>query len=163
MTRMDEKVLIEYDWLNACHNINFAQRVLHSQFPDVIIPYLKQFQKKSEIICCGIQVIHDSCNHWIMASRIGCDTGKVNWYDSLYTHVNEQTKVVIISDLQKQEGTKDFGSFSIAVLIAFIFVKDPSSVHFSQPSMDITCGNASTLHIMLSFLNSDYTLTSFYG
>ena len=98
-----------------------------------------------------------------MASRIGCDTGKVNWYDSLYTHVNEQTKVVIISDLQKQEGTKDFGPFSIAVLIAFIFGKDPSSVHFSQPSMDIICGNVSTLHIMLSFLNSDYTLTSFYG
>ena len=98
ITRLDEELLIECDWLNDRH-INFAQRLLRSQFPDVMglgHTLLQAIPKEeSKKIRCGVQVIHDRANHWIVASSMGCEIGTVKVYDSLYIHVNEQTKVVI--------------------------------------------------------------------
>jgi hypothetical protein len=117
---------------------------LHSDYciPGVMGLGIPWFAKK---IHCGMQILHDRGNHWIVASSIGCEDGTVKVYDSLYTHVSERTKDVIRNlfhlatiknaDLQKQEGGKDCGLFSIAVVTLLLFGKDPSSVHFCQPSM----------------------------
>ena len=76
-----------------------------------------------------------------MSSNIGCDSGTVKVYDSIYTHVDEKSKVVIrnlfhlqsntsdcieIVPTKKQSGVRDCGLYAIAVATALLFGEDPS-------------------------------------
>ena len=62
-------------------HINFAQQVLHNQFPHVEgLGYtLLQGKERSQSqkIGHGLQIIFDKGNHWIVASNIGCDVGTI--------------------------------------------------------------------------------------
>ena len=53
LTKLDEDLLVECGWLNDRH-INFAQRLLRSQFPEVKVLEHKEESKKMR---CGVQVI----------------------------------------------------------------------------------------------------------
>lgn len=151
LTQLDRTSLIEGKMLNDRH-INFAQLLMHSQFPhaDGLTHTLLQDREKVEKIKQGLQIIFDRGNHWIVASNIGCDNGTVKVYDSLYTHVDEKSKAVIhnLFDLQcntsdcidivgikKQEGVKDCGLFAIAIATALLLGEDPATLHFKQSDM----------------------------
>ena len=74
--------------LNDRH-INCAQTMLRSQFPNAegLGHTLLQKRKPLTKIECGLQIIHDRGDHWIVASNIGCDRKVVQVYDSIYTAV----------------------------------------------------------------------------
>ena len=83
---------------------------------------------------------------WIAASSVGCMKDTVNIYDSLYTSLNETTKMAVSSlfhartnmemqPLQKQIGGTDCGVFAVTVITAIAHGKDPSQMQFKQDKM----------------------------
>ena len=83
----DRKVIVSDDMLNDRHT-NYAQTLLHYQFPLIEGLYNTLLQKKNQQqkIKCGIQIIHDRGNHWIIASIIDSDQS-VQIYDSVHSTV----------------------------------------------------------------------------
>ncbi len=145
LTEIDKKVLTECDLLNDRH-INFAQRLLRSQFPDAQgLGHTLLQQRKTRQIEQGLQIVFDRGNHWIVASNMD---GTVKVYDSIYTYIDGNTRKVIenlfcmpegfnieMLDIQKQKGVKDCGLFSIAIATALLFGEDPSNIRFNQVDM----------------------------
>ena len=95
LTEKDREAIVSDDLLNDRH-INYAQALLHYQFPQTEGLHNTLFQKKKwqQKIKCGIQIIHDRGNHWIVASTIDSDQS-VQVYDSVYSTVNAKTVDVI--------------------------------------------------------------------
>ena len=91
LTEKDREAIVSDDLLNDWH-INYAQALLHYQFPQTEGLHNTLFQKKKwqQKIKCGIQIIHDRGNHWIVASTIDSDQS-VQVYDSVYSTVNAKT------------------------------------------------------------------------
>lgn len=98
-------------------------------------------------INCGIQIIHDRGNHWIVASTINSEK-LVLIYDSVFSTVNNETAEVIknlfeirdkmridISKMQRQIGSQDCGIFAIAVSTVILNGLDVSQITFSQKEM----------------------------
>ena len=130
--------------------MNFAQRLLKKQFPDVNGLQNTLLQAKKKQVDAGglqrLQVIHSRGNHWIIASTVH-DEGpnKVMIYDSLYDNIDATTRS-IISDLfgsaampeivkvHKQQGLKDCGLFAVAFATAICF-KQELAVPFNQEIM----------------------------
>ena len=129
--------------------MNFAQRLLKKQFPDVNGLQNTLLQAKKQVDAGGLQrlqVIHSRGNHWIIASTVH-DEGpnKVMIYDSLYDNIDAGTRS-IISDLfgsaampeivkvHKQQGVKDCGLFAVAIATAICF-KQELAVPFNQEIM----------------------------
>ena len=129
--------------------MNFAQRLLKKQFPDVNGLQNTLLQAKKQVDAGGLQrlqVIHSRGNHWIVASTVH-DEGpnKVMIYDSLYDNIDAGTRS-IISDLfgsaampeivkvHKQQGVKDCGLFAVAIATAICF-KQELAVPFNQEIM----------------------------
>ena len=128
LTQMDKHELLNGK-LNDRH-INYAQRILHNQFPDTqglghTLVLKKKPPKKIE---SGLQIIHDRRDHWIVASNTGCNIDVVLVYDSVYTAVDQDTRKVILKlfqlssspvietvDMQKQKSARECGLFAIAV------------------------------------------------
>ena len=81
--------------LNDRH-MNYAQRILHNQFPDTegLGHTLLQKKKPPKKIKSGLQIIHDRGDHWIVASNIGCNSNvvRVHVYDSVFTAVEQDTR-----------------------------------------------------------------------
>ncbi len=145
---VDKKVLTECELLNDRH-INFAQRLLRSQFPGAQgLGHTLIQERKTRKLEQGLQIIFDSGNHWIVASNMDSENGTVKVYDSIYTYVDGNTRKVIenlfcmpegsnieMLDIQKQEGVKDCGLFSIAIATALLFGEDPLNIRFNQVDM----------------------------
>ena len=143
--------------------INVAQLLLKKQFPNLkgLQPTVYQQRKAQGNETSRVddddqqlQIIHCCGNHWIVASRVGCTKGTVNIYDSLYTSLDEPTKLLVsamfqsniqyIQPLQKQIGVTDCGLFAIAVITAIAYGTDPSQLQFKQEEMRkhlLTCFN----------------------
>ena len=85
--------------LNDRH-INYAQRLLHNQFPDAegLGHTLLQKRKPLKKIATGLQIIHDRGYHWIIAPNIGHDNVQV--YDSVYSVIEQDTREVILNLFQ---------------------------------------------------------------
>ncbi len=126
LTHIDKQELLNGK-LNDRH-INYAQRLLHNQFPDAegLRHTLLQKRKPLKKIASGLQIIHDRGDHWIIASNIGHDNVRV--YDSVYSVIEQDTRevslnlfqlpdspVIEIAEMQKQVGAKECGLFAIAV------------------------------------------------
>ncbi len=121
--------------LNDRH-INFSQRLLLQQCPGTEGLKCTLLQNKilKSKIKCGIQIIHDRGNHWLVASTLDSVNGNVVMiYDSVYSAVDEETKLTIqclfelaenpeykLMNMQKQVGGCDCGLFSIAIANALL-------------------------------------------
>ena len=77
----------------------------------------------------SLQILHINDNHWVVASTIDCPPeANILLYDSLYTTINNQTKLLLaelvhstkstftvgLANVKKQSGSKDCGLFSVA-------------------------------------------------
>ena len=74
LTETDRETIVSDDLLNDRH-INYAQTLLHNQFPltEGLHNTLLQRKKRQHRIKCGIQIIHDRGNRWVVASTIDTD------------------------------------------------------------------------------------------
>ena len=148
LAEKDREAIVSDDLLNDRH-INYAQALLHYQFPQTEGLHNTLFQKKKwqQKIKCGIQIIHDRGNHWIVASTIDSDQS-VQVYDSVYSTVNAKTvdainNTFVITDETKielkrtqiQDGSQDCGLFAIAIATALLNGLDMSQITFHQEDM----------------------------
>ena len=154
---LSDKVTIEEgSWLSDMH-IEFAQRLLRSQFTSIegLLNYTV-YQNKFNLDSTKkvLQVLHISGNHWVVVSNLQCDSEqKMYVYDSLYTGIIEETKTLIFQskqlqvcqfpEVQKQMGAMDCGVFAIATATSLLF-KVP--IAFTQ--------SLARLHLIKNFFNS---------
>lgn len=133
-------------------HVNFSQRLLKRQFPNLRGLQSTLYQQKSETEMSAtvkdqLQIIHCHSNHWIAVSSVGCMNGDVNVYDSIYSSLDENTKRMVcnlfhtntknikVQSMQKQVGGLDCGVFAIAVITSIAYDKDPSELRFDQKEM----------------------------
>ena len=95
---MDKQELANGNKLNDRH-INYAQKLLHNQFPKVggLGHTLLQNRRPTKKIQWGLQIIYDRGDHWVVASNIDCDDNNLQVYDSVYTSVEQDTREVIVN------------------------------------------------------------------
>ena len=123
--------------------------MLHNQFPltEGLHNTLLQRKKRQHKIKCGIQIIHDRGNRWVVASTIDTDH-TVQVYDSVYSTVDAKTvdvinNIFVITDetkidlkrLQIQDGSQDCGLFAIATATALLNSLDMSQITFCQKDL----------------------------
>ena len=115
--------------------INAAQKMLIVQFP--LLKGLRSILIQYRLGCWRnnyLQMVHCQSSHWILVSSIGCQHGEVKVYDSLYDRVDDATKrkiekifaskvKFVVPIVQKQQGYKDCGLFSIAFATHLAFGK----------------------------------------
>ncbi len=94
-----------------------------------------------------LQIIHSRGDHWTVASVNAIHPtppAKVTVYDSVYDSLDSETKATVtalfrmrfqMSRLQKQEGGRDCGLFTIAVSIALALNPNHSKMNFDQGAM----------------------------
>ena len=123
-------------WLTDIE-VNAAQALLHQQFPEVdgfqdtCLSQGNFFQPpRNEFI----QIFNVNQSHWIALSTVGCPSGHVNVYDSLYRHLHSDTRstiasllqsrdnvlTVVMPEVQKQSNGSDCGVYAIAFSTAIL-------------------------------------------
>ncbi len=149
LTLSDREMIMNAEKQLNDRHINFSQRLLLQQFPGTEGLKCTLLQNKilKSKIKCGIQIIHDRGNHWLVASTIDSVNGNVvKIYDSVYSSVHEETKLTIqclfelaenpeynFMNMQKQVGGCDCGLFSIAVATALL--QNDTEYAFCQSKM----------------------------
>ena len=95
LTETDKDAIVSGNLLNNQH-INYAQTVLHNQFPliEELHNTVLQRKKRQYIIKCGIQIIHVRGNHWVVTSTNNTDQ-TVQVFDLVYSTVDAKTVDVI--------------------------------------------------------------------
>ena len=125
--------------------INAVQKMLIAQFP--LLKGLRSTLIQYHLGCWTdnyLQIVHSRNSHWILVSSIGCQRGEVKVYDSLYDRVDDATKKKIektfgskvkfvVRIVQKQQGYKDCGLFSLAFATHLAFGK--TRFEFKQDCM----------------------------
>lgn len=115
----------------------------------------------------NIQILHTGRSHWACVSSIGCLSGHVNLYDSLYDdgitqEVEQQTndmlggRLVLVKpvSVQQQNNGSDCGVFAIAFATCLVFEVDPTHITFDVPKMRpylATCLRNSKISLLPSF------------
>ena len=101
----DRNVITSGEQLTDNH-INFSQLVLKKQFDKllglqstVLLSKLKALLPSTG----ALQVIHSRGNHWIVASTIGCSSGEVMVFNSLYSSIDQTTMKLPIRTEYKSE------------------------------------------------------------
>lgn len=83
-----------------------------------------------------MQIIHSRTNHWIVASTVGCSTGKALVFDSFYSSIDQATMNLIQqlfgADVQvklevtpRQQGGLDCGILAIAIAASLAYGQSP--------------------------------------
>ena len=121
--------------------INYAQKLLKSQFPGINGLCLTLLQSKigetKEPANNKLQIVHcRERNHWITVTTIGCEEGIVKAFDSLYCALDDPSTTIVLNMFQdkmdkppkikvirpqKQIGAKDCGVFAIAFATSLAF------------------------------------------
>ena len=121
--------------------INHAQKLLKSQFPEINGLHLTLLQSKinenKEPVNNKLQIVHcRERNHWITVTTIGCAEGIVKAFDSLYCTLDDPSTTIVLNMFQdktnqppkikvirpqKQTGAKDCGVFAIAFATSLAF------------------------------------------
>lgn len=133
--------------------INFSQRLLKSQFPEINGLESTLLQDKNHVSKqpnhSKLQIIHcKERDHWITATTIGCEVGVIKVYDSLYTTLDKPTSTVLANFFhsqdqlfkkrvirpQKQNGGSDCGVFAIAFATS-IAINHKVDMKFDQARM----------------------------
>lgn len=155
-----DKMKIESNDLLSDEHINYAQTLLHYNFPHIQGLQNPLFQNKQprQKIEQGVQIIHDRKNHWIATSTIGSDK-TVQVYDSIFSIVADATKKVIMNlfkasevevmKTEKQSGYQDCGLFAIATVTALLNGINVPKVMFAQTRM--------REHLLTCFVNRSMT------
>ena len=117
-------------------HVHCAQQLLKQQFPHLngLRPTVLQTKKSLGVrkpVPNQLQIIHSRGDHWTTVSNIGCRSGDVNVYDSVYKSTDKATGAVITNlfqssaiemvESQKQEGGTDCGLFAIATATALAY------------------------------------------
>ena len=93
-----------------------------------------------------VQIMHVRNNHWCVVSTVGCQSGVVRVYDSLYktlfkkteylmasmVHVPSSDLQIVMMDVEKQSNGSDCGVLAIAYVFDICSGMDPCSVRFDQ-------------------------------
>ena len=93
-----------------------------------------------------VQIVNIRNKHWCVVSSVGCDSGVVNVYDSLYSSVSNKTIHLIASmvysssstlevrmlDVAKQSNSSDCGILSIAYAFDLCSGYDPCEVKYDH-------------------------------
>lgn len=153
ITELDKETIFTGNLLNDRH-INFAQKLLRRQFPQVdgLFYTLLQCQKPKSKIKQGIQIIHDRGNHWVVASNFECSgSGVVQLYDSVYLSIDKKTEKVIknlfecssivLIDTQKQWEEKIVECLQLLLLqlLCLILQKDTTILLVKQSYVLMCC------------------------
>lgn len=136
--------------------IDAAQKILLKQFtdfngfqPTCFKQNLKHFKTVNENM---VQILHrgDIKNgHWFTISTVGCKDGNVNWFDSIYSDLDGESKNQICSivnhsgkqvkfhryPVQNQIGASDCGLFAIAFAVSICLGSNPSKFIYEQDKM----------------------------
>ena len=153
LTEDDKRVIIDCKMLQDQH-INFAQRLINQQFPNINGLQLSVMQDKpfKGSTRNALQIIHVRENHWIVAASHKAKV--IHVYNSAFSSL-DQTSAATVQNLfrcnlsnismvptQKQLGGSDCGLFAIANATAIAFGRDPSKEVYQQSLMRnhvITC------------------------
>lgn len=155
----EEKDIISSGGLLNDKIIDFAQALLVRQFCSSTLCGLQSslLQQSKNITPFPndkpvLQIVHcEKRKHWIVITNIkiggSCGYAKdVFVYDSLYTSIDFDTLSLLkkwfgvnvnvkLPSMQIQVGATDCGLFAIAVLVALLHNKDPSTIKFNQSLM----------------------------
>ena len=138
--------------------IDAAQAIMKDQFTDPKINGLqptlykqnvKHFKKVDKDM---VQILHrgsSGSGHWLTTSTLGCPEGSINVYDSIYTDLDQDTKIQICNILrhtgkcikfqnipvQHQVGGADCGLFAIAFAVSLCNGLNPEKLIFNQDKM----------------------------
>ena len=137
-------------WLNDLH-ISAAQQLLRTDFPNIqgLQSSLLGVHLKFQPINTNCVQILNFSGHWACVSTIGCTSGHVNVYDSLFStppsslvkqlcsllQLKESHVVVNMMSMQSQSGGSDCGCFAIASATALCHGQNPSSLKWIQSMM----------------------------
>ena len=138
---------------NLVTEINFSQRLLKSKFPEINGLQSTLLQAKNHVSKepnhNKLQVIHcKETDHWVTATTIGCETGVIEVYDSLYITLDKPSSIVVANWFyskdqpfkirvvrpQKQSGGADCGVFAIAFATS-IAINHKVNTKFEQARM----------------------------
>ena len=148
LTEIDRNIIISGEELNDNH-INFAQELLKRQFRTIsglqTTLFLSRLKETLPATNC-VQVVHCRGSHWIVASTIGCSTGEVLIFDSLYSSVDPETRELLkllfgtdakvkLETCPQQVGNRDCGVFAIAISTSLANGEHPGCISFDQESM----------------------------
>lgn len=140
------------EWLNDNH-ITCAQILIKQIYPTIrgLQSTIRQNSGPLAKLYPGsLQVLHVDGNHWALASTISLPNGAdILLYDSLYTSMNHQTKLLLselvhtskpaftvgFANLYKQSGTADCGLFAVAYCTDLAFGKEPCHYIYNQAEM----------------------------
>ena len=85
-----------------------------------------------------LQIIHSRGNHWIVAATILACDGTTHVYDSLYSTIDDETKMIIhnlFEPLSRVELINRLigktGLFAIAISTALAFGLNPATITFN--------------------------------
>ena len=149
LTHNDQKVVTSRSGWLTDEVISAAQMIMLQYFPSMSglqPPTLQKvfaFQVHSGEF---VQIIHIRNNHWCVVSTVGCESGVVNVYDSLYTSVSDKTIHLIASmvssssskleirmmDVAKQLNSSDCGVLAIAYAFDICNRLNPCEVQFEH-------------------------------
>ena len=153
LTEDDKRAIIDGKMLQGQH-INFAQRLINHQFPNINGLQLSVMQDKpfKGPTRNALQIIHVRKNHWIVAASHKVKV--VHVHDSAFSSL-DQTSAATVQNLfrcslsnisivlvQKKLGGSDCGLFAIANATAITFGRNPSKEVYQQSLMQshvITC------------------------
>ena len=131
----EDKVLVETNQRLSDKHINFAQAMLHGQFPQcggLKSTLLQGWHKYSSGIKM-VQILHVHGDHWVVISNLMSSGYEIRLYDTVYTDIDQSTKALLIKmfdkevyitmdgELQKQKGDTDCGAFCIAVATSLLY------------------------------------------
>lgn len=102
--------------------------------------------------CSGnfIQILHSHGHHWVMATTIGCKSGVIRVFDSMYRHfdkfcmkqviamapVKESSNITIeLAQFQRQKTKAECGLFAIAAAFSIAKGNDPSEDRYDLEQM----------------------------
>ena len=142
-------------------HINFAQRLLRHQFPNLNGLRLTLLQDKPHCqpTVNALQILRIKKCHWIVAFTK--NKGKLVYvYDSTYSSVHQAAAKTIQTNFhcsmlsirlmksQKQVGAEDCGLFAIASATSLAFGEDPSTREYCQAKM--------RTHLVKCFVNEHF-------
>ena len=147
LTETDKEVVRLGELLTDKH-MNFAQALIKKQFNNLSRLYctLMISQLQAPMVSENVlQILHVGGNHWVVASNIGCTTGEVNLYDSIYNEISNATQMLLkkvfgnakvtLPKCSKQIGNHNCGLFAIAFGTALAHGIPLSEVTLNQHTM----------------------------
>ena len=142
LTHQDRKIIASHSGWLTDKVITAAQMLMLQYFPGMSglqPPTLQEVCAFQVHTGEFVQIVNIRNKHWCVVSSVGCDSGVVNVYDSLYSSVSNKTIHLIASmvysssstlevrmlDVAKQSNSSDCGILSIAYAFDLCSGNDP--------------------------------------